>query len=206
MTNLASPLHRLIAFFLEILISFSIAFSAVYYLSFANTPDLVLDRLLAAITYCILLTLPYQVLYSYLISSFGGGPGKLLTGVSIIDGKNQHISFWAACFRTYVGYFVSGTLFFLGYVWIFIDKNRRAWHDLISDTYVVKTHPTGLLTGFLALVAIIVLNIWLVGQSFSNFSRHKSVYVNLYDSIKSDFPSPTPTPFLFRENSYQEPI
>lgn len=26
----------------------------------------------------------------------------------------------------------------IGYIWIFIDKRRRGWHDLIAGTVVVK--------------------------------------------------------------------
>ena len=38
-----------------------------------------------------------------------------------------------------IGYWVSGAVFYLGYIWIFIDKRKRGWHDLIAGTVVVKT-------------------------------------------------------------------
>ena len=37
-----------------------------------------------------------------------------------------------------VGYWVSGFVFYLGYIWILIDKRRRGWFDLIAGTCVVK--------------------------------------------------------------------
>jgi uncharacterized RDD family membrane protein YckC len=36
-----------------------------------------------------------------------------------------------------VGMYVASTVFYLGFIWIFIDKRRRGWHDLIAGTVVV---------------------------------------------------------------------
>ena len=37
-----------------------------------------------------------------------------------------------------VGYWVSGAVFYIGYIWIFVDNRRRGWMDLIAGTVVVK--------------------------------------------------------------------
>ena len=37
-----------------------------------------------------------------------------------------------------VGFWVSGAVFYLGFIWIFIDQRHRGWHDLIASTVVVK--------------------------------------------------------------------
>ncbi len=37
-----------------------------------------------------------------------------------------------------VGLWVAGAVFYLGYIWIFIDKRRRGWQDLIAGTIVIK--------------------------------------------------------------------
>ena len=37
-----------------------------------------------------------------------------------------------------VGYWISGAVFYIGYIWIFVDKRRRGWMDLIAGTVVVK--------------------------------------------------------------------
>jgi len=29
-------------------------------------------------------------------------------------------------------------VFYLGYVWILVDKRRRGWHDLIAGTVMIK--------------------------------------------------------------------
>jgi uncharacterized RDD family membrane protein YckC len=36
-----------------------------------------------------------------------------------------------------IGLYVASSVFYLGFVWIFIDKRRRGWHDLIAGTVVV---------------------------------------------------------------------
>ena len=36
------------------------------------------------------------------------------------------------------GLVIAGAVFYLGYIWIFIDKRRRGWQDLIAGTIVVK--------------------------------------------------------------------
>jgi uncharacterized RDD family membrane protein YckC len=30
-------------------------------------------------------------------------------------------------------------LFFLGFLWIFVDRRRQGWHDKIANTYVIYT-------------------------------------------------------------------
>ena len=36
-----------------------------------------------------------------------------------------------------IGMYVASAVFYLGFIWIFIDKRRRGWHDLIAGTVVV---------------------------------------------------------------------
>ena len=36
------------------------------------------------------------------------------------------------------GYFVSAFVFYLGFVWILVDKRRRGWHDMMAGTIVVQ--------------------------------------------------------------------
>ena len=37
-----------------------------------------------------------------------------------------------------LGLWVAGAVFYLGYIWIFIDKRRRGWQDLIAGTIVIR--------------------------------------------------------------------
>jgi len=40
--------------------------------------------------------------------------------------------------REWIGRWLSGLLFGLGYLWILLDKDRQAWHDKLASTYVVE--------------------------------------------------------------------
>ena len=37
-----------------------------------------------------------------------------------------------------IGFYISGAIFYLGFIWILIDKRRRGWADLIAGTCVVE--------------------------------------------------------------------
>jgi len=45
---------------------------------------------------------------------------------------------WGTALLRLVGLVVAGAVFYLGFIWIFIDKRRRGWQDLIAGTIVVK--------------------------------------------------------------------
>lgn len=161
MTNTASPWTRLLAYILEFLI-----YTPITLILIILTRDLVLS--LALILFIGLI----QVIFTgYLVSRFGGSLGKLLSGISIVTSNSNKLSFRMAIFRNYIGYMASSLLFWLGFIWIFVDKQRRGWHDQISDTYVVVTRKSGWLLGLVSLVALIILNIWLVYLTLAIFHR-----------------------------------
>ena len=45
---------------------------------------------------------------------------------------------WGTALLRLVGLWVAAAVFYIGYIWIFIDKRRRGWQDLIAGTVVVK--------------------------------------------------------------------
>jgi uncharacterized RDD family membrane protein YckC len=45
---------------------------------------------------------------------------------------------WGTAILRLIGLWVAGVVFYLGYIWIFIDKRRRGWQDLIAGTVVIK--------------------------------------------------------------------
>ena len=50
-------------------------------------------------------------------------------------------SFMRSGLRGSVGYWISGLIFWLGYLWALFDSNSEAWHDKIFDTWVVVPSP-----------------------------------------------------------------
>jgi uncharacterized RDD family membrane protein YckC len=66
----------------------------------------------------------------------GQTPGKRLAGIRVIDAFGERPSLTRALVRT-LACSLSAGLLGLGFVWIAFDRERRALHDWIADTYVV---------------------------------------------------------------------
>ena len=61
-----------------------------------------------------------------------------MMGIKVVrDVDGGPVSMGSAILRL-LGYWISGLVFYLGFIWIFIDKRKRGWFDLIAGTVVVK--------------------------------------------------------------------
>jgi uncharacterized RDD family membrane protein YckC len=70
----------------------------------------------------------------------GQTPGMKVFHLRVVrDADGGPISTTSAVLRL-VGYWVNGAVFYIGFIWIFIDKRRRGWHDLIAGTVVIETN------------------------------------------------------------------
>lgn len=68
----------------------------------------------------------------------GQTPGMRPFGLWVVrDRDGTGISWRAAVLRMVAMYFVSSVLY-LGFIWVFIDKRRRSWHDLVAGTVVIR--------------------------------------------------------------------
>ena len=67
--------------------------------------------------------------------------GRRLIGIKVVTRTGQDVGFWRGAFRETIGKFVSGSLLYVGFLWVAFDKDKRGWHDKIAGTYVVKTRP-----------------------------------------------------------------
>lgn len=76
--------------------------------------------------------------FPYFWATSGSTPGMRMMGLQVVrDVDGGPISVGQAVLRL-IGYWVSGAVLYLGYIWIFIDKRHRGWHDLIAGTVVVQ--------------------------------------------------------------------
>jgi uncharacterized RDD family membrane protein YckC len=64
-------------------------------------------------------------------------PGKMIMRLKVVDAKTEQPISVIQCILRAMAYFVSGSLFLLGFFWIILDKKRQGWHDKIADTVVV---------------------------------------------------------------------
>lgn len=68
------------------------------------------------------------------IHKLGSTPGKMLVGLKVVDSiTGQKIS-WTQSIIRFFGYFIS---FPLGLIFAGMRKDRRSWHDFISDSVVI---------------------------------------------------------------------
>jgi uncharacterized RDD family membrane protein YckC len=129
----AGPGARLVAYIVDIIIVsvLCIVLSAVAVALAVTIPILAILPILAVIVVPL-------VYFPYYWSRTGQTPGMKMMAITVVrDRDGGPVTSGQAILRL-VGYWVSGLFFGLGYLWIFIDKRRRAWHDLIAGTVVIE--------------------------------------------------------------------
>jgi uncharacterized RDD family membrane protein YckC len=68
----------------------------------------------------------------------GQTPGKSVMNIRIIKTTGAPLNETDVLLR-FIGYWVSGVFFALGFLWAAFDSHSQAWHDKIAGTYVVET-------------------------------------------------------------------
>jgi len=81
----------------------------------------------------------FMLLYfPYFWQRSGQTPGMKVTRIRVVrDADGGPISWGPALIRL-VGYWVSSSVFYVGFIWILFDKRKRGWHDLMAGTCVIK--------------------------------------------------------------------
>lgn len=70
-------------------------------------------------------------------------PGKWIMGIKITTADNETFPpTWRLIVR-FIGYILSCAPLMLGFIWMNIDPQRRAWHDRLSGTRVITLRPKG---------------------------------------------------------------
>jgi uncharacterized RDD family membrane protein YckC len=77
--------------------------------------------------------------FGYFWSKSGQSIGMKLLNVKVVRRSDEPLSFLRSGFRGTVGYWISGLVFGLGYIWAAFDSNKETWHDKIFDTWVVTS-------------------------------------------------------------------
>ena len=70
--------------------------------------------------------------------SNGATIGKKILKIKIVKYDGSPVTIGTA-FGRYFGYILSGIIFGLGFFWVIWDKEKRGWHDKISNTKVVES-------------------------------------------------------------------
>jgi len=155
------------------------------------SPDyaILLQNIFKEISYFVLLEIVFWLLYYSLWESsrLQATPGKLATGIKVMNIHGQRISFIRAIGRNFCKLF-SGIIFMIGYIMAGFTERKQALHDIITECVIIRsetvTEPAQVYTyaGFwLRLVAYILDSILL--------------YILL-----------SPINFLFRPSALKDPL
>jgi uncharacterized RDD family membrane protein YckC len=68
----------------------------------------------------------------------GQTPGMRVFRLRVVRDADGGPIGWGPAILRLIGFWVSSAVFYLGFIWIFIDKRRRGWHDLIAGTVVIE--------------------------------------------------------------------
>jgi uncharacterized RDD family membrane protein YckC len=68
---------------------------------------------------------------------WGATPGKMAVAAKIVDARTGGPASTVRLVVRFFAYLASIIPFFLGFVWIAIDRRKQAWHDKIAGTLVV---------------------------------------------------------------------
>lgn len=76
----------------------------------------------------------------YFWATTGQTPGKRLLGLRVV-GRDDGINGigWGPAIIRWIGYLISGAIFFLGFLWIIWDRQKQGWHDKIAGTHVARS-------------------------------------------------------------------
>ena len=83
----------------------------------------------------VLATLLY---FPFFWASWGRTPGMRVFGLYVVRDHDGSRFGWKTALLRLMGLYVAGAVFYLGFFWIFVDKRRRGFQDLIAGTVVVK--------------------------------------------------------------------
>lgn len=76
--------------------------------------------------------------YIFFTGYCGQTPGKMVLRIKVVRQDGSPISYGRAAFREVPAKFLSGIIFGIGYLMVIFDDQKRALHDRLSDTYVIK--------------------------------------------------------------------
>ena len=78
--------------------------------------------------------------FPYFWQRSGRTPGMSLFGIRVVRDADGGPVGWGSAILRYIGFFIDSIVFGIpiGFLWVFFDKRRRAWHDLIGSTVVIR--------------------------------------------------------------------
>ena len=134
--SFASPGSRLVAYILDIVIQF-LAVIVIGVIGAVLGSIFVLFGVLAGFA-ILVVTVGY---FPYFWAKDGQTPGMSQMKIRVVrDADGGPLTTGNAILRL-IGLWIGLAVFYIGVIWIFIDKRKRGWQDLIGGTVVVDVAP-----------------------------------------------------------------
>jgi len=99
-------------------------------------PPLLAMFITVALFYFFMLSIP-AAYNTFFIGKYQSTPGKMALSLKVIRPDGSPISYWRA-FGRHFAEILSGLILMIGYIMAAFDDEKRALHDMICDTRVVK--------------------------------------------------------------------
>jgi len=132
----ASPGSRLVAYILDIVIQFLV------FLLLA-TLTIVLGAIFFPLAFVTALAIVAVAVgyFPYFWAKDGQTPGMNAMKIKVVrDADGGPLTVGTAILRL-IGLWIGLSVFYIGVIWIFFDKRKRGWQDLIGGTVVVDVPP-----------------------------------------------------------------
>jgi uncharacterized RDD family membrane protein YckC len=95
---------------------------------------------------------PLDILFSWVLPAIAtilfwmfkqATPGKMAIGARIVDAATGNKASTGQLIGRYLGYFPSTIVFFVGLIWVGVDRRKQGWHDKLAGTVVVRPASSG---------------------------------------------------------------
>ena len=133
----ASPGARLVGYIVDILIQF-VAFVVLGVLTIVLGVIFFPLAILSSLA-IVALAIGY---FPYFWVRSGQTPGMSIMKIKVVRDADGGPITWGPAILRWIGFYISHLIFYLGFIWIFIDKRRRGWMDLLGGTVVIAVPPT----------------------------------------------------------------
>lgn len=90
---------------------------------------------------------PVAILFNYILPAAvvllfwiykSATPGKMAVNAQIVDAKTGLPASKGQLIGRYLGYYLSGIILGLGFLWVAFDSRKQGWHDKLAGTVVIR--------------------------------------------------------------------
>jgi uncharacterized RDD family membrane protein YckC len=141
--------------------------------------DNILDNIFLWFNLSIILNIFFFVLNGVLYKFFGGDIGKIICGLKVQTADKENPSIRDFLFRELIGKTFSSLFGFLGYIYIFLNKNSQGFHDVLTETFVYRKTIKRIIAGTLTSLAFFIVSIFLL----RNYLLTNNIFLKMQNQL-----------------------